>query len=390
VIARSSSIIRVMHVFPVSEVGGAEAVSLNLIRYRSPRVDHTAIIVADSPGTLGPALTELGVEWVQIPRGRMRRPDQTVRAGIGVRRAIRRFKPDVIFSNSPQGALYAYLGSVGTRVRRAVYLMSVPKDSVFSGDFLETGMVLSRPDIFFTASQFIADKLRGLTKAPVVPVHHGTALDPVDQAARESVSRTLRELGVGEAAPIVLIAGRLQPWKGQHLLIEAFARVTRSHPDAHAVLLGGTLFGMSLDYPSMLQKRIEELGLSGRVHMVGHAPIAAWLNRADIVVQASTERDPFPNVCIEAMAAQRPLIINDLSGTCEVVDDGVHALIAKANDSEDLAMCIERLLESRELAATIAAAGHARYLVTCTPSHMVAPIEDHLVRLVASQGTNGS
>jgi len=196
------------------------------------------------------------------------------------------------------------------------------------------------------------------------------------------VQSILEKLGVSSSNPVVLLPGRLQPWKGQHVLIAALPAVLNAFPHAHAVVLGGTLFGLNLDYVGELRRRIAELSLARRVPLVGHQPIREWLDRAAVVVHTSTQPDPFPNVCIEALAARRPLITNTISGTCEILVNEVDALIVEPNDPAMLAAALVKLLNDPSAAARMADAGHQRYLATCTPSHMVQPIETMLASLV--------
>jgi phenylacetate-CoA ligase len=121
-----------------------------------------------------------------------------------------------------------------------------------------------------------------------------------------------------------------------------------------------------------------QLGVAHRVHLVGHHPVAAWLERAAVVVHASVSPDPFPNVCIEALAAARPLVTTDTSGVCEIVDDRVHALIVPPAQPAVLADAVASLLGDSTLARQIAAAGLARYGAGATAGLMASRIEGAL------------
>jgi hypothetical protein len=62
--------------------------------------------------------------------------------------------------------------------------------------------------------------------------------------------------------------------------------------------------------------------------------------------------------------------------------DGVDASIITPNDPKALSQAITKLLSDPAAAAVIAEAGFQRYLATCTPEHMVRPIEQRLASLV--------
>lgn len=374
---------RVLNIFPVSEIGGAEMVFLNLIRYRERSdIHHQAVLVADKDGPLGEALTRLGVRWQRVPRGRMRHPRLLWGACRDLRRVVRDSGADVILANSPQGFLYARWAMLGCDMPIALYYMTVPHARLLKNNKLDVLMALARPSAIFTASKTIARIVQGWGLSRVQAVYHGTPVQPVQPTEIKGVELTLAHHGVPPAAPVILLPGRLQPWKGQHVLIAALPAVLQACPQAHAMLLGGTLFGMSTDYPNQLRRQIAELSLEGRVHIAGHHPIRGWLERAAVVVHASTEPDPFPNVCIEALAARRPLVTNTLAGTCEILTDGVDALTVQSNDPPALAAAIIKLLNDPAAAASIAAAGHRRYQATCTPIQMVRPIETALASLL--------
>jgi glycosyltransferase involved in cell wall biosynthesis len=378
---------RVLHVFPVDDVGGAEHVSLNLIRHRQdPRFEHRAVILAPQPGPLGAALTAAGVAWTHVRRGRMRDPLALLRVRHGLRRAIGAAAPDWVLANSPQGFLYARFAVPFGLPRVGLYYMTVPERRLLANPALDVLMALGRPAMTFTASHRIARTVSGWGLPHVEPVHHGTTPPVCDAGLRAARDQLLGEHGVPPGAPVVLLPGRLQRWKGQHVLVAAMPAIIARVPDAHAVLLGGALFGMEPAYRGELVAQARQLGVAHRVHLVGHHPVAAWLERAAVVVHASVSPDPFPNVCIEALAAARPLVTTDTSGVCEIVDDRVHALIVPPARPAVLADAVARLLSDSTLARQIAAAGVARYGARATAGLMASRIEGALRAFDAGRG----
>jgi glycosyltransferase involved in cell wall biosynthesis len=378
---------RVLHVFPVEDVGGAEQVSLNLMRHRQDaRFEHHAVILAARPGPLGEALTAAGVPFMHVARGRMRDVRALLRARSGLRRAVRAIAPDWVLANSPQGFLYARLAVPFGLPRVALYYMTVPRPRLLANPALDILMALARPAMTFTASRRIAATLSAWGLPHVEAVHHGAAAPVTDGDLRATRDRLLGDAGVPPGAPIVLLPGRLQRWKGQHVLMTAMPAILARVPDAHAVLLGGALFGMEPGYRPEVASLARRLGVGDRVHLVGHHPVAAWLERAAVVVHASIAPDPFPNVCIEALAAGRPLVTTNESGICEIVDNEVHALIVPPGDPGALAGAITRVLRDDALAARLAAAGVARHRSRATADLMAARIEHALCAFDARAG----
>jgi glycosyltransferase involved in cell wall biosynthesis len=67
------------------------------------------------------------------------------------------------------------------------------------------------------------------------------------------------------------------------------------------------------------------------------------------VVAKSGDRDGMPNVLLEAMAMQLPVITTPVTGNPELVQDGVNGLLVPQRDANSLAQAIEQLLNDRAL-----------------------------------------
>ncbi|MEY2559371.1 MAG: hypothetical protein QOE34_2796, partial [Verrucomicrobiota bacterium] len=77
-------------------------------------------------------------------------------------------------------------------------------------------------------------------------------------------------------------------------------------------------------------------------------PLAKAYASADIFVFPSTT-DTFGNVIIEAQASGLPVIVSDLGGPKELVENGVSGLVTKAHDVEDVARAIKLLAGDKEM-----------------------------------------
>jgi glycosyltransferase involved in cell wall biosynthesis len=378
--------VKVLHLFPVHEIGGAESVLLNLMRFRRRTdVAHEALLIANEDGALGAELTKMGTPWARVPRGRMRNPRALWTACTDLRHQVTVRAPDVLLSNSAQGFLYGRLATVGSGLPGALYQMSVPDIRWWRNGPLDWLTSVARPDLVFAASNVIHDRVSSWSLGPVHTVYHGTPVPISDANGAARVDHELAERGVPRDAPVVLMPGRLQAWKGQRLFLQAFADVHAAHPEAHAVCLGSALFGLEPDYPRQLADDVQSRGLGGHVHLIPHRSVGPWLDRAAMVVHASLTADAFPNVCIEALASKRALVTNNLAGTSEILENGRDAMIVRAGDAAALASAIHDLIDNPTRREQLAEEGYRTYLRTCTPQHMVDAIESDLVNLVAAE-----
>jgi glycosyltransferase involved in cell wall biosynthesis len=352
----------------------------------SRRMAHEALLISDADGDLGRELTTLGIPWSRVPRGRMRNPSAVWRTCSAVRSCLIERAPDVFLSNSAQGFLYGRLASIGLHVPGALYQMSVPNRRWWYNGPLDWFTAAGKPDLVLAASNTIRRRVERWTGGAAHTVYHGTSIPTSDPAEVERVALELSRRGVGADAPVVLMPGRLQAWKGQRLFLEAFAGVLSEFPAAHAVCLGSALFDLEPDYPAQLAAEVRQRGMEKNFHLLPHQRIAPWLARATVVVHASLSADAFPNVCIEALACSRPLVTNTLAGTAEVVAHGKEAMVVPPRNAAALADAIRALLRDPKKRDDIAEAGHRRYLQTCTTRHMVEAVELSLFDLAEAIG----
>lgn len=112
-------------------------------------------------------------------------------------------------------------------------------------------------------------------------------------------------------APVVLYLARFQTRKRPVMLVEAFAQVLRSHPDARLVLAGPDSGELA---PTMAA--VERLGLAHAVDHVGplsHEESMTALASASVYVLPS-EHEPFPMSVLEALSVGTPVVVSPTNG----------------------------------------------------------------------------
>lgn len=126
---------------------------------------------------------------------------------------------------------------------------------------------------------------------------------------------------------IILNVGRLVPKKGQHHLLEAFAKMNL--PDWKLVLLGEG------DLRKELEKRVSELGLDNNVMMPGAVKnIDEWLQKSSIFAFPSLF-EGFPNALAEAMASGLACVSFDCdTGPRDLIQDGKNGFLIQVGDVE--------------------------------------------------------
>jgi glycosyltransferase involved in cell wall biosynthesis len=161
-----------------------------------------------------------------------------------------------------------------------------------------------------------------------------------------------------ERPSLVLAVGRLVEKKGFHVLLAACETLRDLGVEAQFLIVGD---GPEAD---RLRHMIAERQLADRVTLPGKllpAALVEYYRRANLFVMpscvADNDRDGIPNVLIEAMAMEVPVVSTRVSGIPELVCDGETGLLVEQNDPVGLAEAIARLLHDRQLARRLAKAG---------------------------------
>jgi glycosyltransferase involved in cell wall biosynthesis len=155
--------------------------------------------------------------------------------------------------------------------------------------------------------------------------------------------------------PRLICARNLSSDYGIEIVINAFAIVQASYPDASLFLIG--------DGPlrRKLEGQVRDLGLSG-VEFCGtveNHQMAEWYERADIFLNASFH-DNAPLSTLEAMACGVAVVTTDAGGIPFMVSHEETALLGPVGDVRTLAEQVLRLLREPELASKITRQAHEK------------------------------
>lgn len=190
-------------------------------------------------------------------------------------------------------------------------------------------------------------------ETPVVRSYHGVDLQ-LFQPAPSAVTNGGR--------PVILSIGRLVPKKGFPVLLHALHQLRQKHADFRCLIIGDGPLKHELEN---LAKR---LGLSQFVTIqppVSQTELLAYYRQADVFalaceVQEDGDRDGIPNVLVEAMAMEIPVVTTSISGIPELIEDGLNGLLVAEKNPSALARALSALLSKPELARRLAVAARAK------------------------------
>lgn len=199
------------------------------------------------------------------------------------------------------------------------------------------------------------------SKSQIVVVPNGIG-DP--QRARLEDAATVRaRYSVKSDAPLVVALCRLEAEKAVGTLLEAWAQVARTRPDARLVVGGrGALQGE-------LQRQIEALNIGQSARLVGFVEDAlSLLNAADVVAHPAPA-EPFGLVFLEAMGLAKPIVACRGGAAPEIVSEECGVLVAGGDDAAT-SRALGELLDDTTRAQTLGQGGRARFAAHFTRARM--------------------
>jgi glycosyltransferase involved in cell wall biosynthesis len=138
-------------------------------------------------------------------------------------------------------------------------------------------------------------------------------------------------------------------WKGQDVFLEAvrMLKAAGGLPLVHFYIVGGAIYETAASQyrEDELRQLAAQLGVADRVRFVPFQEHVDEVFRAlDIVVHASSRREPFGRTIAEAMATGKAVVASRESGAAELFIDGEDAMATPARDACALAEAIRRLV----------------------------------------------
>jgi glycosyltransferase involved in cell wall biosynthesis len=123
-------------------------------------------------------------------------------------------------------------------------------------------------------------------------------------------------------------------------MVGAFAEVLKCSPEALLLIVGSALFPCNVPYEVSVRQKIEELGISANVLMLGNRDdVPLLLETMDLLVLPS-RNEPFPMILLEAMSAATPTVAFAVDGVPELLADRRTAWLVRSGDAVQLARTI--------------------------------------------------
>ena len=193
------------------------------------------------------------------------------------------------------------------------------------------------------------------------------------------------QLGIEGPGPYIGFVGGFFPWHGLETLIDAVSIVAQSHPDLQVLLVGE---GRT---KHTLEALVQGKGLAGHVRFVGRVEreaVPTWIASFDVCVVLHKQTRSYPGDSMklwEYLACGRPVVTTAGPGYGETVEAIGAGLSANADDAEDLARQLCRLLADRALRAVMGERGRSAVLQSHTWAARAAQLEGVCRRVLSRE-----
>lgn len=352
-------------VMPLAEQrGGGEMMLWDLVQQgRNAGVEWLVIFLEHGP--MVEQVKSLGIDARVVESGRLRQIHRFIGAVFQIAAIARRERADIIVNwmwiTHISGGLAAMLAGLPA----VWYQLEVPSHKTW---LVRLATLIPAHAIITLSQDGKQAQAEIWPHRPTPLVYPGVALDRFEPNALPTPEEVRRKLGLPLHGPLIGIVGRLQRWKGMHVLVQAMPKILEKYPDAHCVVVGGK-HDFEPDYEDFLKAEITNLGLKEQVIMAGlQRNIPEWVQAMDVFVHAS-DKEPFGIVIIEAMALGKPVIAGDAGGPTEIITDGMNGLLTPYGDADKLAIAILRYLDEQEFAQSAGIAARQRALDFSTQNY---------------------
>ncbi len=159
-----------------------------------------------------------------------------------------------------------------------------------------------------------------------------------------------RRTGVPVGRRVIGAVGRLSPEKGFDDLVRAVGSLIGEGLDLELWLIG--------DGPERerLERLVAELGLRDRVRLLGYRDDTLDFYRAMDIYALSSRKEGLPNVVLEAMALELPVVGTRIAGVPQLIEDGVNGLLVEPQNPAQLSDALRRVVGEEGLAARLGTA----------------------------------
>lgn len=284
----------------------------------------------------------------------LKKPGLNLKSFIGVYRALKQQKPDILFLHTPTNIVPAIAYRFRTLFRTKIFVRETQPNHLKTRKEwigLYVTMIFSNR-VFFLSEQFRDDVRKRLgiffskKKSRVIP--NGIDLE---------VFRPVSDHATSNGQLLLGMQGRLYKTKDHSTLLKAIA-LLKDKPYYPSLEL--SIAGDGMMRPA-LEALATQLGITDKVKFLGmlkEHELSSFLQGLNIYIHASLG-ETMSTALMQVMACQLPIIASDVKGINNMITHSQNGLLVPAENEMAIAAAIDELYLNQELRSKLAATGHA-------------------------------
>ncbi|HVX10640.1 MAG TPA: glycosyltransferase [Pirellulales bacterium] len=351
---------RVLHVIPTLDRSGAEKQLVLLVKGLAREEFDPHVCVLTRTGPYEAELREAGVPITVI--GKPHKVDPA--AFLRLKRRIAALRPDLVHTWLFAANSYGRAAALAAGTKHVVAAERCVDPWKVWHELAIDRWLARRTDRIVVNSTGIREfyARHGLPHEKFVVIPNGVPAPEPCTIGREPL---LAELGLPPTARLIGAVGRLCPQKRVKDLIWAADLLKVVRDDVHLLIVGDG------PHRERLEQFRRQVRIEDKVHFLGHrSDVPRLLPHFDLLWLAS-EYEGLPNVIMEAMAAEVPVVATDIPGNRDLVVSDETGYLVPLGDRAAFARQANKLLEDAALARRLGEAGRRRVLTEFTVERMV-------------------
>jgi glycosyltransferase involved in cell wall biosynthesis len=318
------------------------------------------VIMISSPGEeVNEIIAHEGCQHISVPFTRTISPLSDLRCLVLLTQIFRKYRPDIVHTHTPKagllGILAAYLCGVPVKIHTIAGLPWINYKGFFKSFMVQLEKLNSiLADALYPNSEKLLQMLEvhGISTAKMKVIANGTSngidtqwFSKNSDGVKDKAEYLLGHCEVQEDTRVWVFIGRLVKDKGIEDLVKSFLLLKEEFQNDQLWLIG--------DEEPDLDKISENI----QTEIATNSAIKKWAFQNDIrpFLAASnflvfpSYREGFPNVPLQAASMKCPMILSDINGCNEIIENGVSGLLVPVANHLALFSAMFKLRNNIEL-----------------------------------------
>ena len=236
--------------------------------------------------------------------------------------------------------------------------------------------ILCRYDKVIAVNKPIAEALKNSGVNPkIIEIIHN-AIEAEDYSRDKIGDNVRNELNISAEDPVIGFVGRISAEKDLPTLFTAIKQSLTDFPDLKVLIVG--------DGPLLCEMRenCRQTGIEKHVIFLGQRQDTKRIYAAMDIFTLVSKTEGIPNVVLEAMAMNVPVISTNVGGIGEIITHNLDGILIQRGDTSSLSHYIKELLTNDNYRNSITNAGRKRVLEYFDFSVRLKKFEDIYKKLI--------